>query len=185
MTVTPLALPEVLLIEPVVHADARGHFLETWQASRYADAGIDVEFVQDNRSFSRAGVLRGLHYQWPNPQGKLVSVTAGRIFDVAVDVRRDSPRFGQWVGEELSAANHRQLWIPPGFAHGFAVVGDSAVVAYKVSGRYDRASEVTIRYDDPALAIAWPVTDPIVAEKDAAGRRLAEVPLDRLPVVSA
>lgn len=172
MQVTPTSLPDVLLVQPVAHYDERGHFLETFHAERYAQAGIPGPFVQDNLSFSHHGVLRGLHYQWPNPQGKLVFVLQGEIFDVAVDIRRQSPTFGQWVGVTLSADNHHQLWIPPGFAHGFCVTGECALVTYKCTDYYVPECERAIRWDDADLDIAWPVSAPLVSGKDAAAGTL-------------
>jgi dTDP-4-dehydrorhamnose 3,5-epimerase len=174
-------IPGVLIVEPRVFADARGFLLENWNAKRYAAAGIAEEFVQDNLSFSNAGVLRGLHLQHPHDQAKLVSVVSGEVYDVAVDVRRDSPTFGQWVGETLSAENHRQLMIPGGFAHGFVVTGTHALVSYKTTDYYDPASEQTIRWDDPALAIAWPIRAPILSERDNAALPLAAIAMNRLP----
>ncbi len=181
MKVTKTALPEVLLLEPKVFGDARGYFFEAWNAARFREAtGCAKPFVQDNQSRSARGVLRGLHYQiGAHPQDKLVRVLSGEIFDVAVDIRRDSPTFGQWVGEYLSAENHRQLWVPVGFAHAFLVTSDSAEVLYKVTDRYDPAGERAIRWDDPRLAIAWPDVGvrPILADKDAAAPRLADAEL--------
>jgi len=172
MQVTPTAIADVLLVQPAVHRDTRGHFLETFHAERYAQAGIPGPFVQDNLSFSRRGVLRGLHYQWPRPQGKLVHVLQGEVFDVAVDIRRDSPTFGRWVGATLSAENHHQLWIPPGFAHGFCVTSDTAQVAYKCTDYYLPENEHCLRWDDPTVNIVWPAVDntpPLVSTKDQAG----------------
>jgi dTDP-4-dehydrorhamnose 3,5-epimerase len=175
--VTPTELPDVLLIEPVVHGDGRGFFLETWRAPRYRHAGIDVAFVQDNHSRSVIGTLRGLHYQVEQPQGKLVSVVTGTIFDVAVDLRDSSPTFGQWVSALLSDENHHQLWIPPGFAHGFYVLSPSADVIYKCTAAYAAEHERCIRWDDPELAIAWPLINgraPLLSPRDAAGAALRE-----------
>jgi dTDP-4-dehydrorhamnose 3,5-epimerase len=182
MKVSQTDLPGVLLIEPDVYRDARGWFIETWRRDRYRDTGLPDGFVQDNLSYSKQGVLRGLHYQHPQAQGKLVSVLDGVVFDVTVDVRRGSPTFGRWVGVEISADNHRQLYIPPGFAHGFCVTGTHALFAYKCTAAYDAGGEVTLRWDDPDLAIAWPVSQPVVSGKDAAGMRLSEVPAAQLPV---
>lgn len=168
----PTALPEVLIIEPEVHHDPRGHFLETWHQQKWAAAGLDVHFVQDNQSRSRSNVLRGLHYQRRHPQGKLVRVISGEIFDVAVDARRSSPHFGQWVGVTLSATNHRSVWIPPGFAHGFYVTQGPADFLYRCTDFYVPGDEQCIRWDDPDLAIAWPLppgVQPIVGAKDAEG----------------
>lgn len=170
MKVTPLALPEVLLIEPRIYYDARGHFYESHNARTFAEAvGRHVEFVQDNHSLSRRGVIRGLHYQLaPAPQGKLVRVIAGEVFDVTVDIRRSSPNYGRWVGEILSAANHRQMWIPRGFAHGFMALSEGTEVLYKTDDFYHHAAEHAIRWDDPDLAIAWPKdVAPMLSDKDA------------------
>lgn len=174
MRVTALELPEVLLVEPAVFGDARGFFLESFSARRYADAGIPGPFVQDNVSRSQGGVLRGLHLQHPRAQGKLVSVLEGEVYDVAVDVRVGSPTFGRWVGEWLSAENHRQLYVPPGFAHGFAVTSESALFAYKCTEYYHPEHEISVRWDDPELAVTWPIAAPRVSGKDAAGLPLAE-----------
>ena len=176
MTVAPTALPDVLLIERRVFGDARGWFVEAWNAERYREAGLLTPFVQDNVSYSTHGPLRGLHLQRdPHAQGKLVSVVRGEVFDVAVDVRPASPTFGQWVGETLSAENGRQLYIPPGFAHGFAVTGDDALVTYKVTAPYAPHAEVCVRWDDPEIGIAWPVASPLVSERDRAAGGLLEV----------
>lgn len=177
----PLALPEVRLIEPQVFADARGFFLESWNAARYAEAGIIAPFVQDNHSGSARHVLRGLHYQLRRPQGKLVRVIAGAVFDVAVDIRPDSPGFGRWVGVELSAANRHLLWVPAGFAHGFCVLSEQAEVLYKCTTHYAPADERAIRWDDPQLAIDWPLAGqaPILSPKDAAAPTLAAAELPR------
>lgn len=168
MTVRPTDLPDVLRIERRVFRDERGWFVESWNAKRYADAGITEAFVQDNVSYSEHGVLRGLHLQRaPHAQGKLVSVLSGEVWDVAVDVRPESPTFGEWVGETLSAANGVQLYIPPGFAHGFVVTGDHAVFAYKCTALYSPRSEAGLRWDDPDLSIDWPLNgDPVVSPKD-------------------
>lgn len=182
MKVTPLAIADVLLIEPDVFGDARGYFLESFNAARYRDAGILQPFVQDNVSRSARGVLRGLHFQHPNAQGKLVQVLAGEVFDVAVDVRSGSPTFGQWVGATLSEENHHQLWVPPGFAHGFVVTSDWATFAYKCTALYDRPSERAIRWDDPDIAIRWPIVDVQLSPKDAAAPRLRDAASETLPV---
>ena len=187
MTVEETRLPGVVVITPTRYSDDRGAFLELWRARRYrAEAGLPEAFVQDNVSVSRRGVLRGLHYQWPSPQGKLVSVLAGRVFDVAVDIRRGAATFGQWVGMELSAETGRQLYVPEGFAHGFVALSREATVLYKCTAYYAPEAEHTIRWDDPALSIEWPIpTDvedaPILSEKDAAAPTLAEMPDDALP----
>lgn len=172
MKFIPTRIPEVVVIEPAVFTDPRGYFLETWQAQRFRDAGIDASFVQDNHSESAEGVLRGLHYQFDHPQGKLVRVVTGAVFDVAVDLRQNAPTFGQWVGVELSETNHRMLWVPPGFAHGFYTLKGPAHFLYKCTDYYTPGDERCIRWDDPALAIAWPVApgrSPIVGAKDQLG----------------
>ncbi|WP_457390642.1 dTDP-4-dehydrorhamnose 3,5-epimerase [Roseateles sp. P5_E1] len=172
MNVIPTALPEVLLIEPKVFGDARGFFMETWNEERFNKAlGYNVHFVQDNHSRSSRGVLRGLHYQLnPQPQGKLVRCVTGAVFDVAVDMRRSSANFGRWVGFELSAENQRQIWIPPGFAHGFVVISETADFLYKTSGPYAPEYEGSVRWDDPGIAIAWPLDGitPQLSAKDVA-----------------
>ena len=181
MQVTELSLPGVLLIEPQVYGDQRGFFLETWNRKRYAQAGIDVDFVQSNVSRSAGGVLRGLHFQNPNPQGKLVYVLDGEAWDVAVDIRRDSPTFGRWVGATLSADNHRQLYVPPGYAHGFCVTSDSALFCYLCTTVYDAAADAVVRWNDPAIGIEWPLEAPTLSAKDAAAPLLQELDPDRLP----
>ncbi len=180
MRVVPTAVPGVLIVEPEIHRDGRGFFLETYHADRYREHGIAGSFVQDNHSRSVAGTLRGLHLQLRRPQGKLIRVIEGEIFDVAVDVRRGSPTFGRWVGVTLTAENFKQVYVPPGFAHGFAVVSPSAQVEYKCTDRYDPASEIGIAWNDPALAIAWPVADPVLSARDGCHPRLADV-TDQLP----
>jgi dTDP-4-dehydrorhamnose 3,5-epimerase len=176
MQITPTSLPDVLLIEPRVFGDDRGFFYESWNRRAFAAAGIDVEFVQDNHSRSVRGVLRGLHYQIEHAQGKLVRVIEGEVFDVAVDLRRSSPCFGRAVGLNLSAANRRMLWIPPGFAHGFVVVSDSADFLYKTTDYWFPQHERTLLWSDPSVAIDWPLEHaPTLAPKDAAGRLLAEL----------
>jgi dTDP-4-dehydrorhamnose 3,5-epimerase len=172
-------LAGVLIVEPKTYQDDRGYFLETFRARAYLEAGIGPAFVQDNQSGSHAGVLRGLHYQIKQPQGKLVRATAGVVFDVAVDLRRSSPTFGEWVGATLSAADHQQLWIPPGLAHGFYVLSEWAEIAYKVTNYYAPEWERTLRWDDPKVAIEWPLADgqpPTLSEKDEAGLLLDEAP---------
>ncbi len=175
----PQVLPEVILIEPALWRDERGYFLESYNARAWKQAGIPG-FIQDNHSSSGRGVLRGLHAQVRQPQGKLVRVIEGEIYDVAVDIRPGSPGFGKWVAVHLSADNFRQLYIPPGFAHGFCVLGDQAQVLYKVTSPYDPADEITIAWNDPQLSIDWPVTDPALSEKDAAAGHLADL-AGRLP----
>ncbi len=175
MKFQPTRLPEVILVEPDVHRDDRGFFLETYHAGKYRAGGITPRFVQDNHSKSSRGILRGLHAQRQRPQGKLVRAVEGEIFDVAVDIRRGSPRFGQWVGELLSAENFRQLYVPPGFIHGFCVVSEIAQVEYKCTDLYDREDEIGIRWNDPDIGIAWPVDSPILSEKDRDAPTLAEI----------
>jgi dTDP-4-dehydrorhamnose 3,5-epimerase len=178
MKITPTALPEVLVLEPKVFGDERGFFMESYNRRAFNEAvGYDVEFVQDNHSRSARGVLRGLHFQLPpHAQGKLVRVTAGAVFDVAVDVRRGSPRFGQWSGLELSEGNQRQLWIPRGFAHGFLVLSDRADFLYKTTDYYAPALERTVRWDDPDIGITWPDAGSLVrlSEKDAVASALKD-----------
>jgi dTDP-4-dehydrorhamnose 3,5-epimerase len=181
MRVTPQSLPEVLLIEPQVFGDERGFFQETFHTQRYAEAGMKLPFVQDNLSRSAHGILRGLHLQNPHAQGKLVSVLEGEVFDVAVDVRVGSPRFGQWVGLYLSAQNHRQLYVPPGFAHGFCVTSEVALFAYKCTDLYHPETELGVAYDDPELGIAWPLANPLLGAKDQKNLRLGQIDRGRLP----
>ncbi len=170
-------IPEVILIRPKVFGDTRGYFLETWQKTRFAEAGVGVDFVQDNHSHSARGVLRGLHYQIRQPQGKLVRVVTGSVFDVAVDVRRSSPTFGRWVGYELSAQNHQMLWVPPGFAHGYLVLSESADFLYRCTDFYAPQSERAIRWDDADLGVRWPLpggTAPVLSGKDSAAPRFRD-----------
>lgn len=181
MRISPTELPEVLLVEPTVHRDERGFFLESWHAEKFAAAGLDVHFVQDNQSGSRRGTLRGLHAQVARPQGKLVRASLGEIYDVAVDIRPGSPRFGSSVGLLLSAENFRQLWVPEGFAHGFCVISELAEIQYKCTAPYDPTSEITIAWNDPRLAIQWPVHDPLLSPKDRLGRRLGDFAEAELP----
>ncbi len=180
MTVSDTPLPGVKVVHPAVHRDQRGFFLETYHQQRYHEAGIRATFVQDNYSRSDRGTIRGLHAQLRTPQAKLMRVVAGAIFDVAVDVRVGSPTFGRWFGETLSSENFKQLYIPEGFVHGFAVITDFAEIEYKCSAFYDPADEISIRYDDPAIGIAWPVEAPILSPRDAAAPPLTGV-LERLP----
>jgi dTDP-4-dehydrorhamnose 3,5-epimerase len=178
--VNPTNLRDVLLVQPNVHTDSRGFFIETWQADRYVAAGIVGPFVQDNHSRSVRHTLRGLHYQVERPQGKLVQVAAGCVFDVAVDLRQSSPTFGRWVGTELSEANHHQLWIPPGFGHGFYVLSAHADVTYKCTAPYAAALDRAVRWDDPHLGIDWPLGDgarPLLSSKDAAAPLLSDAEL--------
>ena len=173
MKAIPTAIPDVLLLEPRVFGDGRGFFYESWNRRSFAELGIDVDFVQDNHSKSQRNVLRGLHYQIEHAQGKLVRVTAGQVYDVAVDLRRSSPTFGQWVGMTLSAQDQRMAWIPPGFAHGFCVTSEFAEFLYKTTDYWSPAHERTLLWNDPQLAIPWPLTgEPLLAAKDAAGQPL-------------
>ncbi len=181
MKVAETGLPGVLAIEPEIYSDGRGYFLETFHAGRYRAAGLPAAFVQDNVSFSKGRVLRGLHLQHPNGQAKLVYAVEGEIFDVAVDVRDGSPHFGQWAGEALSAANGRQLYIPEGFAHGFCVLSSQARVAYKCTAPYEAACELSVAWNDPDIGIAWPVSEPVLSQKDAAAPRLRDIERARLP----
>lgn len=176
MEIQPLAIPDVLLIRPRVFGDHRGFFLESWNRLRFAEAGLDLDFVQDNHSRSGKHILRGLHYQLQNSQGKLVRVVSGAVFDVAVDLRRSSPTFGRWVGAELSEANHHMLWVPPGFAHGFLVLSEAADFQYKCTNYYVQADEHCILWNDPGIAIEWPLpagVSPLLSAKDAAGLTLS------------
>jgi len=179
--VVPTDLPGVVVIEPEVHADGRGFFLETYHAERYEQHGIRGPFVQDNHSRSTAGTVRGLHLQLRRPQGKLIRVIEGEVYDVAVDVRRGSPSFGRWVAVTLTSDNFRQCYVPPGFAHGFCVVSPIAQVEYKCTDLYDRASEIGVAWNDPALAIPWPVREPILSRRDSRHPTLAQLG-DQLPV---
>ena len=173
-------LQGIYLIQPQVFGDERGFFLESWNAATFRDAGFDLDFVQDNHSRSARGTLRGLHYQTEHTQGKLVRVTLGEVFDVVVDLRRDSPTLGQWYGETLSASNHQMLWIPPGFAHGFYVTSEYADFQYKCTGLYHPASEISLAWDDPAVGIEWPIPpgeSPQLSAKDSQGLAWANIPL--------
>jgi dTDP-4-dehydrorhamnose 3,5-epimerase len=169
------ALPDVLIVEPDVFRDDRGFFLESWHERKFQECGLPAAFVQDNHSFSRRGTLRGLHAQLRRPQGKLVRAVVGEIFDVAVDIRPGSPTFGVWAGETLSGESCRQLYVPPGFAHGFCVTSESAHVLYKCTDFYDREDEIGIAWNDPEIGIGWPVDDPKLSPKDLAAPRLAEI----------
>ncbi len=185
MKIIETKLPGCVVIEPAVFGDARGFFFETWNAERFGQHGLPTRFVQSNVSSSAKGVLRGLHYQWPRPQGKLVSVLVGEVFDVAVDIRRGSPTFGQWEGVMLSAENKRQFWIPEGFAHGFAVLSDTAVFSYLCTDVYVKEADAGVRWDDPAVGVEWPVDAPLLSEKDTAAPLLADIDEARLPVFAA
>ena len=182
MKVIATELPGVLLLEPKAFGDARGFFLETWQAARYAEAGMPERFVQDNHSRSRRGVLRGLHFQLIQPQGKLVWVTRGAVFDVAVDIRRGSPQFGRWYGCVLDDVDHRQLYVPPGFAHGFCVLSEEADFFYKCTDYYHPQSERGIAWNDPDIGIKWPLQDVALSGKDQQSQRLAAQRPEDLPV---
>lgn len=182
MIVTPMSVPDVKLIQPRVFSDSRGYFFETFLAERYEHAGVRGPFVQDNVSSSHRHVLRGLHLQWPGEvQGKLVSAYRGTIWDVAVDVRVGSPTFGHSVGAELSEENHCQLWVPPGFAHGFVVISESALVSYKCTAPHSPRDEVSIRWNDPTLAVRWPSAAPTLSERDAAAPFFADLPPSSVP----
>jgi len=171
------AIPDIKIIEPKVFGDDRGFFLESWNQQAFAELGLDLDFVQDNHSRSAKGVLRGLHFQNPNPQGKLVRVVSGRVWDVAVDVRRSSSTFGNWVGVELSAANRRMFWVPPGFAHGFVSLEDGTDFIYKCVGYYDPSNEHSLLWNDPAIGIEWPLEgiEPQLSSKDKAAKPLAKI----------
>ena len=181
MNVKETKLPGVLILEPDVFADERGFFLETWNSTRYEDAGIRGPFVQDNVSFSKEGVLRGLHFQHPQSQGKLVQVLSGQVVDVVVDIRVGSATFGQWISEVLSDANHRQMYIPPGFAHGYCVASEMAVFSYKCTDFYNPATEGGIIWNDPDLNIDWLMEEPILSPKDASYPRLKDLRPEKLP----
>jgi dTDP-4-dehydrorhamnose 3,5-epimerase len=174
-------LPGCIIIEPAVFGDTRGAFYESWNAKKFSDAGIHANFVQSNVSISTRGVLRGLHYQWPNPQGKLVSVLEGEVYDVAVDIRRGSPSFGQWTAVVLSAENRKSFWIPEGFAHGFAVLSEKATFSYLCTALYDRDADAGVRWNDASLAIDWPISAPELSDKDGKAPFLNDIPPHRLP----
>lgn len=177
MKLIETAIEGLLIIEPQVFGDDRGFFMESWNADKFRGTGLDLAFVQDNHSRSAKGVLRGLHFQNPNPQGKLVRVVAGAVWDVAVDIRRSSPTFGRWVGVELSAANKRMFWVPPGFAHGFVSLEDGTDFLYKCTAPYDSAAEHSLLWNDPEIGIEWPLAgiDPQLSAKDKVGKRLADI----------
>ncbi len=181
MNVIETSLPGVLIIEPKVFGDARGFFMETWNGARYEEHGIPNHFVQDNLSYSARGVLRGLHFQNPNPQGKLVSVLEGEVFDVAVDIRVGSPTFGEWTGVTLSAENKRQFYVPPDFAHGFVVTSEAALFSYKCTEYYAPASEGSVLWNDPEIGMDWPIEQPTLSDKDRAAPPLREMSEDALP----
>jgi dTDP-4-dehydrorhamnose 3,5-epimerase len=182
MKVTETSLPGALIIEPQVFGDARGFFYESYNKGQWEKAGINADFIQTNVSRSAKGVLRGLHYQWPNPQGKLVSVLDGEVYDVAVDIRRGSPTFGQSFGVMLTAENHRHFWVPEGFAHGFCVLSDFATFTYQCTALYDAKFDAGIRWDDADLAIDWPLSVPLLSDKDTRTPLLKDVAPERLPV---
>jgi dTDP-4-dehydrorhamnose 3,5-epimerase len=181
MNLVETKLPGVLIIEPKVFGDARGYFMETFNRMRYESLGLPGHFVQDNVSSSRRGVLRGLHFQNPYPQGKLVYVLDGEVFDVAVDIRLGSPTFGEWVGVTLSGENKRQFYVPPGYAHGFCVTSESAIFAYKCTELYHPEADRVVLWNDPEIGIEWPVSQPLISEKDARAPRLAEIAAIQLP----
>lgn len=181
MNITQTPLAGVLLIEPKVFGDNRGFFFESWNNQRYAEAGLDRNFVQDNVSFSGRGILRGLHFQNPVPQGKLVQVLQGEVYDVAVDIRRGSPTFGQWYGVTLSADNHLQLFVPEGFAHGFCVLSETALFTYKCTDFYTPAHEYSLAWNDPDIGIDWPMENPSLSGKDQVGKRLKDFTASELP----
>jgi dTDP-4-dehydrorhamnose 3,5-epimerase len=181
MNVENLSIPDVKLVKPRIFPDARGFFMQTYHEKQYREAGIDVRFVQDNWSRSTKGVLRGLHYQLKHPQDKLVSVTRGEVFDVAVDIRQGSPTFGKWVGAVLSEENKHQLFVPKGFAHGFCVLSDEVDFVYKCGDFYTPGDEYGIRWNDPDIGIEWPLADVILADKDLQAPRLKDIPPENLP----
>ena len=185
MKVTETSLPGCVVIEPRVFSDDRGFFFEMWSADGYSKHGLSKRFVQSNVSSSSKGVLRGLHYQWPNPQGKLVSVLEGEIYDVVVDIRRGSPHFGQWAAVVLSADNKKQFWIPEGFAHGFAVLSERATITYLCTVPYNSAADASVRWNDAKIAVDWPVADPLLSHKDAMAPFLEQIAEERLPVYGA
>ncbi len=178
-------VPGCLVLEPQVFGDERGFFYESFNREKFSEVGLPTDFVQGNVSSSSRGVLRGLHYQWPRPQGKLVSVLEGEVWDVAVDIRRNSPDFGRWTAAVLSAQNKRHFWIPEGFAHGFVVLSERALFTYLCTATYDRTADASLRWDDAALAIDWPVSAPLLSDKDKNAPFLASIPAERLPLFSA
>ncbi|HET6567113.1 MAG TPA: dTDP-4-dehydrorhamnose 3,5-epimerase [Rhodothermales bacterium] len=185
MQVIASHIPGVVVIEPDVYGDSRGFFMESWNARRYQELGLGWTFVQDNISSSRKGTLRGLHLQNPQPQGKLVTVLSGEVFDVAVDLRRGSPSFGQWVGHLLSSDNKKQMYIPEGCAHGFAVTSESALFYYKCTDFYNKQAELSVRWDDPDLGIDWPIENPVLSGKDDDAVLLRDMDSNQLPVFDA
>lgn len=181
MNVEPTDLPGVYVVEPRVFGDERGWFLENYRDEHFGDRGIDASFAQVNTSHSRRGVLRGLHYQWPEPQGKLVWVSAGTVFDVAVDIRADSPRFGRWTGFELSAENHRQLWVPPGFAHGFQVLSEIATFSYLCTRPYRSEYDACVAWNDARIGVEWPLRPSALSARDEAAPTLDQIDTEHLP----
>lgn len=181
MNVVETNLPGVVVFEPRVFGDERGFFMETWNRDRYEKAGLPLDFVQDNLSFSAGGVLRGLHFQNPDSQGKLVYVLQGEVYDVAVDIRAGSPAFGEWTAVTLSSENKRQLYLPEGFAHGFLVTSDTALFAYKCTARYNAEAEASVLWNDPEIGIQWPIETPTLSDKDRTAPPLREMPAERLP----
>jgi dTDP-4-dehydrorhamnose 3,5-epimerase len=184
MKVIETSLPGTLIIEPQVFGDERGFFYESYHQARYTNAGLHDDFVQTNVSRSAKGVLRGLHYQWPNPQGKLVSVLEGEVYDVAVDIRRGSPNFGQSIGVMLTADNHRHFWIPEGFAHGFCVLSEFATFTYQCTTLYDPATDAGVRWNDAQIGIDWPISEPLLSEKDIKTPLLKDISQEKLPAYS-
>jgi len=185
MKIIETDLPGCVVIEPHVHGDARGCFYESFHAGKFRQHGLDLRFVQSNVSRSARGVLRGLHYQFPNPQGKLVNVLEGEVYDVAVDIRAGSPTFGRWAAAILSADNKRHFWIPEGFAHGFAVLSENATFCYQCTALYDHAADAGVRWNDGDIAVDWPLSAPLLSDKDANAPFLRDVPRDKLPRYSA
>jgi len=181
MKVIKTKLEGALIFEPKIFGDDRGFFMETWNYERYKEAGLDVKFIQSNLSKSAKGVLRGLHFQNPNPQGKLVQILTGEVFDVAVDIRKGSPTFGQWHGEILTGDNHKQFYIPEGFAHGFCVLSESAIFSYMCTDVYDTQSESSLIWNDPTIAIEWPIDDPLLSDKDKNALTLDSINPNKLP----
>jgi dTDP-4-dehydrorhamnose 3,5-epimerase len=184
MKVIETLLPGALIIEPQVFGDTRGFFYESYNKGQWEKAGINADFIQTNVSRSAKGVLRGLHYQWPNPQGKLVSVLEGEVYDVAVDIRHGSPTFGQSIGVMLTAENHRHFWVPEGFAHGFCVLSEFATFTYQCTALYDREADAGIRWNDADLGIDWPLSEPLLSDKDTRTPMLKDVAIHRLPVLT-
>jgi len=181
MKVTETKLSEVLILEPKVFQDDRGYFLETWNKTRYEKIGVPVHFVQDNISLSKRGILRGLHFQYPQSQGKLIQVLLGEVLDVVVDIRVGSPTYRQWIGEVISESNHRQMYVPPGFAHGYCVISDKALFSYKCTDFYNPATEHGIIWNDPEIGIEWPTEQPVLSPKDKAYPRLKDLEPENLP----